>query len=71
MSNIIDIYLCKTDFDYHIPDDVNGVNIYFSEKAIHKCRECVKYCGVVKLKLDLDTMEIVSKPQKEDYDIQD
>lgn len=58
-SNIIEIYMCKTDYDYHIPDDICGVNIYFSKESIKKHRECIKSCGIVKLKLDLNTMEPV------------
>lgn len=63
-NNIIEIYMCKTDYQYHIPDDMHGVNIYFSEESIKKNRKCVESCGIVKLKLDLDTMEPVNYEKK-------
>lgn len=68
MSKVIDIFLCKTDFDYHIPDDLHGVTVYFSEENIKKCRVCAEYCGIVKLQLDLSTMQVVQQPKKEEID---
>lgn len=53
------VYVCKTDYDYHIPDDWNGIDIYFSEKSIRTHRKCVKECGIVKMKLTFE--EIVDK----------
>lgn len=54
-------YVCKTDWDYHFPDDYNGVTVYFSEKSIKDHRKCVKYCGIVKVKV---SFEEVIKPRK-------
>lgn len=44
-------YVCKTDWDYHFPDDWNGVDIYFSEESIKVHRKCVKECGVEQVRV--------------------
>lgn len=50
----VDIYLCKTDYDYHINEDYHGVKVYFDEKSLRDHLDCVnKGCGIVKLKLSL------------------
>ena len=52
-------YVCKTDWDYHFPDDWHGVDIYFSEKSIREHRKCVKECGIVKVKVSFE--EVIEK----------
>jgi len=52
----VKVYLCKTDYDYHIPDDINGINIYFSEKDLRKNRKCVETCGIVSCTLEFDNI---------------
>ena len=47
-------YVCKTDWDYHFPDDWHGVNIYFSEESIRKHSPCVESCGIVKVKVSFE-----------------
>jgi len=51
-------YICKTDWDHHIPDDPNGIEIYFSEADLRKNRLCVDECGLVKLKITLEEVLI-------------
>ena len=46
------VYVCKTDFDYHIPDDMHGIQIYFTEKDLRRDRECVAECGVVEMEIE-------------------
>jgi len=47
----VEVYLCRTDFNLHIPDDMHGIRIFFSEKNIKNAMKCVKDCGIVKCKL--------------------
>lgn len=47
----VEVYLCRTDFNYLIPDDIYGIRIFFSEKDIKNNMKCVKDCGIVKCKL--------------------
>jgi len=59
MSKEYTAYCCKTDWDYHFPDDWDGVSIYFSEKSIKHHRKCVGECGIVKVKVSFE--EIIDK----------
>ena len=34
-------YICSTDAQYHIPDDWDGIQIYFSEKSLRAHKTCV------------------------------
>lgn len=52
----VEVYVCKTDYDYHIPDDVQGITVYFSEESIREERDCVENCGIVKMKLTFDSI---------------
>lgn len=52
----VDVYICKTDYEYHIPDDIQGITVYFSEKSIREERKCVKSCGIVKMKLTFESV---------------
>ena len=53
-KNKTTVYICKTDYDYHIPDDINGIKIYFSEKHLRADCPCVKQCGIVKATLEFE-----------------
>ena len=52
----VEVYVCKTDYNYHIPDDIQGITVYFSEKDIREERGCVSSCGIVKMKLTFDSV---------------
>jgi len=52
-------YVCKTDWNYHFPDDADGVTVYFSEESLKKNRKCVEECGIVKIKVSFE--EVVEK----------
>ena len=54
----IKAYICSTDADYHIPDDWDGIDIYFSEKSIREHKKCIddddKHgCRVVEIEIVL------------------
>lgn len=74
MSKEYIAYCCKTDWDYHFPDDWHGVDIYFSEKSIKAHRKCVEECGIVKVKVSfeevvqerLSNKEIVKRAEERD-----
>jgi hypothetical protein len=34
-------YICSTDAQEHIPDDWNGIDIYFSEESLREHKTCV------------------------------
>ena len=54
-------YVCQTDWDFHFPDDIAGVTIYFSEKDIKRERKCVEECGIVKVKVSFEEVVDVGK----------
>jgi hypothetical protein len=47
----VEVYICKTDFDYHIPDDKYGIRIFFKKEDIEREQGCTEECGIVKCKL--------------------
>jgi len=57
----IKAYMCKTDFDYHIPDDINGVDIYFSKQDLINNRPCVKDCGIVEIEVSFS--KVINKAE--------
>lgn len=61
--NVVKIYLDMTDFYHHIPDDPNGIRVYFKKKDLLKHEKCVREggCGIVRLELDLDTKKVIRK----------
>jgi hypothetical protein len=59
MKKIHKVYCCKTDADWHIPDDDAGIRIYFSEESVKRHLSCWEECGVVELKLDCSKPKIV------------
>jgi hypothetical protein len=51
-------YICSNDATYHIPDDYDGVTMYFSEESIREHCKCItddsKYgCKVVQIEIDI------------------
>lgn len=48
-------YICSKDCDYHIPDDKNGINIFFSKKSLKETQKCVKTkcCKIVEIEIKL------------------
>jgi hypothetical protein len=50
-------YICSKDAIYHIPDDWDGINIYFSEESIKEHRKCVRDtkhgCKIVEITIKL------------------
>lgn len=59
------VYICKTDADYHIPDDDAGVRVFFSMSSIKRHISCWEECGVVELQLDYSKPRIIVKPNPE------
>lgn len=57
MKKAVDVYLCKTDHDFHIPDDKHGIKIFFSEEDIKREMKCVKNCGIQKATLIIEVGE--------------
>lgn len=68
MSKEYIAYVCKTDWEWHFPDDFDGVNLYFSEESIKKHRKCVEECGIVKVKVSLEEVVQERKPWRECVD---
>ena len=58
----VEVYICKVDFDYHIPDDKHGIKVFFSKEDLEKNYGCVKECGIVKAKLQF--VEEISASKK-------
>jgi len=45
-------YMCKTDYEWHLENDAEGVPVYTSEKALRRARKCVDECGMVKVTVE-------------------
>lgn len=44
-------FMCKTDFDHHLFNDVKGTRIYPSVEALRADRGCIDECGIVKVEI--------------------
>ena len=44
-------YMCKTDWEHHVPDDDRGCHIYFTKEDAIGERKCIKGCGLVELEI--------------------
>lgn len=47
-------YMCKTDWDYETGSARGGVIVYASIKDACRNNLCVRVCGVVKVKIELE-----------------
>ena len=61
-------YMCKRDWNYHVPYDMRGRNIYFTEKDLIRERECVRTggCGIVKIEIKF--VEVIKETGEEIYE---
>lgn len=55
-------WICSKDAEYHIPDDYNGISIYFSKEALiaHKscCTDDTRYgCTPVEIEIEIPDNE--------------
>jgi hypothetical protein len=66
MSEIKYGYMCYTDFAHEVGESPNGIDVYRSVDDLCKNRDCVLQCGIVKVKVVLDTVLVESnwKPNK-------
>ena len=51
-------YICSKDAHYHIPDDYDGIDIYFSEKSLRAHKTCINDkdkwgCRVVEIVIEV------------------
>lgn len=53
-------YMCKTDYDYHVGEDIDGVTIYPDLLSLFMNRSCIEDCGWVKVELNV----VETKPEK-------
>jgi len=47
----IELFMCQTDYDWHLYDDIDGTTLYPSEKSLRQNRTCVDECGIVAVKV--------------------
>lgn len=48
-------YMCKTDWDEHVPDDYGGWRVYPSMESLKSHAKCTTMgCGVVKVSMKLE-----------------
>ena len=53
------VYICGTDARYHIPDDADGINIYFSVESMKERCSCWRECGITELELDCENPVVI------------
>ncbi len=54
-------YMCATDYNCELnPDVIDGIPVFSTIKALKKKRKCVEECGIVKVKIVLDS--VVQEP---------
>lgn len=41
MSNVFKGYICSLTAQYHIPDDWDGIEVYFSEASLRAHKSCL------------------------------
>lgn len=54
MSRIVSGYMCKVDWEYELGEACGGTKIYPDLEDIKENCKCVKGCGIVKVKIELD-----------------
>lgn len=61
-------YMCLRDWDYHVPNDMRGSHIYFTEEDLIRERECVQSggCGIVKIEIKF--VEVIRETDEEIYE---
>lgn len=52
-SKVAKGYMCQIDFDFHVEEDINGVEIYPTIESLEKHHPCVKECGLVEVEIKL------------------
>lgn len=66
MTDNIEGYMCKTDFDYELGNASGGNVIYPSLENLQNHRRCWKTCGVVRVSVKFEEVVI-----EEELDIDD
>lgn len=59
------IYVDGIDYQYHIPDDFGGIQVFFSKESAKANLECWKECGIMELTLDCNNPKIIVREDKE------
>ena len=47
-------YMCKTDYQWELGEAHPFTEIYPNIKTLKKARQCVKDCGIVKVRIELE-----------------
>lgn len=49
-------YMCKVAWDWELGEDWHGTKIYPSLEALMEHHSCIDECGIVKVRIDLDSI---------------
>ena len=66
MNEPIEVYMCKTDFDFELGLAAGGNQVYSSIEDLKRCRPCVEGCGIVKVEVRL--LEVI---QPENFEVKE
>jgi hypothetical protein len=47
-------YMCATAFDWELGEALGGTRVYATIEDLKDCQPCVKQCGIVKVKVELE-----------------